>query len=264
MSATAIIIDKETGANISEIVPGIWRIENPKPAGGPFPKGFSFISFLLVDEHSLLWQTGYKHLYPHVKAAVDRILADRGGMTALKYVSFSHVEADECGSLDFVLKDAPDATVLHGGTGVLVSLQDLTCGRCKSMTDRETLSLGKKFTISWQDAAHVPHGWETGYIFEESTKTLLGGDLFSQGGNQFPITNDLDVFMGGVLKNFGEWSFHPQTQNILGKLADLNPSVITSMHGTSFRGDGKAAIGRLSALVAEMQKFAEDKVKGNQ
>jgi hypothetical protein len=63
----------------------------------------SFI-FQLVDEHPLLWQTGYKHLYPHVKAAVDRILSDRGGMKALKYVSFSHVEADECGSLDFVLK----------------------------------------------------------------------------------------------------------------------------------------------------------------
>jgi hypothetical protein len=70
--------------------------------------------------------------------------------------------------------------------------------------------------------------------------------------------------MDGVLKNFGEWSFHPQTQMILGKFADLNPHVITSMHGTSFRGDGKAAFKRLSALVAEMQKTAEDKVKGTQ
>jgi hypothetical protein len=54
------------------------------------------------------------------------------------------------------------------------------------MTDKETLSLGKKFKISWQDAAHVPHGWETGYIFEENTKTLLGGKSFI-GGMVLPL-----------------------------------------------------------------------------
>jgi hypothetical protein len=35
----------------------------------------------------------------------------------------------------------------------------------------------------------VPHGWDAGVMFEETTGTLLCGDLFTQVGNGPPITD---------------------------------------------------------------------------
>ncbi len=169
-----LVTNDETGTNICEVGDGLYRINTPVPLPG---QEFSFNQYLLLADEPLLFHTGMRSLFPHVRDAVAAVMP----VEKLRHLSFSHVEADECGSLNLWLEAAPHATPLCGSIAAMVSVGDLADRAPRALADGELLSLGNRL-VRWLDAPHVPHGWDCGYLYEEVTGTLFCGDLFTQPG----------------------------------------------------------------------------------
>jgi flavorubredoxin len=169
--------------------------------------------------------------------SVARILP----VNRLRWVTFGHVEADECGSMNNWLAAAPDAQVAHGVTGCLVSLNDMADRPPRPLADGEVLDLGGK-SVRHLDTPHVPHGWDAGVLYEETTGTLLCGDLFTHLGNGPALTSD-DIVEPAMDAEtiFRSTSLAPDTASVMRRLGDLAPNVLALMHGSSFNGDGSRA-----------------------
>ncbi len=181
-----MITNEQSGTNINEISEGIFRISTPFSIPGA--SGFSFNQYLVLDDEPLLFHTGLRKLFPLVREAVERVMP----VETLRYVSFSHVEADECGSLNEWLAVAPLAKPVCGSIAAMVSIGDLADRPPMPLQDGEVLKLGKH-SVRWFDAPHIPHAWETGYLMEEHTRTLLCGDLFTQPGATPPPLTESDI-----------------------------------------------------------------------
>ena len=235
----ATITNRESGTNVHEIASGIFRISTPIPPSA-MPGGFTFNQFLLVDDAPLLFHTGPRRMFPLVQQAVAHVLGDVG---KLRYVSFSHVEADECGSLNEWLALAPRAEPVCGKIAEMVSVTDLADRPPRALADGEELSLGRR-SVRWLDAPHLPHNWECGYLFESTTRTLLCGDLFTHGGADLPALTDSDVLgpSEAMRKHMGGVAIEASSRAILEKLARTEPTTLALMHGSSFRGDGRSLL----------------------
>jgi flavorubredoxin len=57
----------------------------------------------------------------------------------------------------------------------------------RPLKHNEVLDLGGK-RVRWLDTPHVPHNWDAGLIYEETTGTLFSSDLFTQTGPADPTT----------------------------------------------------------------------------
>jgi flavorubredoxin len=225
----------QSGTTVDEIEAGIYRISTPVPPTA-MPGGFTFNQFLVVDDEPLLFHTGMRRLFPAVREAVSRVI-DPG---RLRWVGFSHVEADECGALNDWLAVAPHAQ------GVCSQVAQLTSGDVadrpmRALADGEELVLGARKRLRWLDAPHLPHNWECGYMFEASTRTLLCGDLFTHGGDKLPALTESDVLGPAEAMRLGmpaSVAIEAGARKILNKLASTEPRTLALMHGSSFRGDG--------------------------
>jgi flavorubredoxin len=233
------VTNAQSGTNVHEIADGVYRISTPVPPSD-MPGGFTFNQFLLVDEAPLLFHTGLRRMFPLVREAVAHVLGDVG---RLRYVGFSHVEADECGSLNEWLAVAPRAQPVCSNIAAFVSVNDLADRAPLALADGAELSLGHK-RVRWLDAPNLPHNWECGYMFESSTRTLLCGDLFTHGGAELPPLTEREVLgpaealratMGGV-------ALERDTRVLLEKLAMTEPTTLALMHGSSYRGNGSALL----------------------
>ena len=176
-----------SSTRVDEIADGIFRISTPVPAD-IVPGGFTFNQYLIRDAEPLLFHTGPRMLFGAVSEAIGRIVP----VATLRYISFSHVEADECGSLNQFLAAAPQAVPLCGRIAAMVSIGDLADRPPRALADQERLALGQH-AVQWIDAPHLPHGWECGYLAETTTRTLLCGDLFTQFGEVHPAITDDDI-----------------------------------------------------------------------
>ncbi len=239
-----MITNKDTGTNINEVAAGIFRINTPlKEVLG----GFSFNQYLVVDDEPLLFHTGPRRLFPFVREAVQSAIP----LAKLKYVAFSHFEADECGALNEWLEVAPHAVPVCSTVGAMVSVNDVADRGAKPMADGERLVLGKK-TMRWLDAPHLPHGWDCGYMFEETTKTLFCGDLFTQGGAESPALTEADIL--GPSEAFRKpLDYYAHTSNAheqFERLAATAPRTLACMHGSAWAGDGAALLRALASAVA--------------
>jgi flavorubredoxin len=236
---------------ISQIAPGIFRVSTLVPE--VMPGGFSFNQFVLDADEPLVFHTGMRGLFPGVSEAVDREV----GLDRIRWISFGHVEADECGAMNAWLAACPKAQVVHGEVACLVSLNDLADRPPRALKHGEVLELGKGRRIRLITTPHVPHAWESIVLFEESTKTLFCGDLFSHGGDGPPITEEDIVGRALALeRDFpGATALTPATGATLRALAALEPRTLCVMHGSSFRGDGGAA---LRALASGYERMFED------
>src|SRR5262245_58055060 len=109
------ITNTQSGTRVDEIADGIYRIHTPLT----FPNGFSFNfnQYLIVDDQPLLFHTGLARLFPVVCEAVKSVMP----IERLAYVSFSHGESDENGSLNEFLTAAPRAVPLCGAIGAMTS-----------------------------------------------------------------------------------------------------------------------------------------------
>jgi flavorubredoxin len=170
-----MITNRASGTTLHEIASGIYRINTPiQIPGGP---GFNFNQYLIADDAPLLFHTGPRRMFPLVAEAITKILPP----ATLRYIAFSHYEADECGSLNDFLAAAPNAEAVCSRVAAMVSVNDVASRPARALADGEVLELGRH-RLRWLDTPHVPHGWECGFMMELETKTLLCGDLFTQGG----------------------------------------------------------------------------------
>lgn len=226
--------------NIDEIAPDIFRLSTLVPEVGP--TGFAFNQFLIRDEQPFLFHTGMRQLYPLVSAAVSRII----NISDLRWISFGHVEADECGAMNLFLADAPKAEVIHGATAVMVSLNDLADRPPVIATDAP-LEIGAH-RLRFIPTPHVPHGWESGLWYDETTRTLFTGDLLTQAGDTPAIVDD-DIVAAALVTEeiFHSTSYSPNLVPTIEQLATLEPTTLAVMHGASFRGDGATQLRALAA-----------------
>jgi hypothetical protein len=91
-------------ARIDEIADGIYRLSTFFPDVVP-PAGFTFNQFLVSADEPLLFHCGLRAMFPSSLAAVGRLLP----VERLRWVTFGHFEADECGSMNDWLAVAPQA-----------------------------------------------------------------------------------------------------------------------------------------------------------
>ena len=167
---------------IDEIADDIYRISTWIPEVSP--EGFTFNQFLVRGEDPLLFHTGGRALFPLVSEAVSTLIP----VESLRWISFGHVESDECGSMNMWLSTAAESEVVFGALGCDISLNDM-CDRPPVVLEADVLDLGGK-RVRQISTPHVPHGWEAQVLFEETTGTLLCGDLFSQVGAGPALTTD--------------------------------------------------------------------------
>ena len=162
-----MITNSQSGTNIEEVASGIYRINTPIPIPGAGT--FNFNQYLVVDESPLLFHTGQHSLFPLVQQAIESVMP----VSRLRYIAFSHFEADECGALNDFLAGAPAAEPVCSGIAAMTSITDYAAREPHVLADNEELSLGAK-TVRWLDTPHLPHGWESGLVFETTTKTQIG------------------------------------------------------------------------------------------
>lgn len=229
---------------IDEIAPDTFRLSTFASDVGP--TGFSFNQFLVRDEQPLLFHTGHRHLFPEVSAAIATLIP----LEELRWITFGHVEADECGAMNQFLAAAPQSQVAHGVLGVAVSLEDMADRPPVPLAGDQVLDLGTH-RMRHIDTPHVPHGWEAGVLYDETTHVLFCGDLFTQLGDG-PALADHDLLDAAAEAEdvFGATCLTPSTAPTIRSLAELEPATLATMHGSSFSGDGAAALTALADLYA--------------
>jgi flavorubredoxin len=227
---------------INEIASGIYRLSTFVPDIAP-PAGFTFNQFLVLGDAPLLFHTGPRQMFPLVRSAVSRLMSPE----RLRWITFGHYEADECGAMNAWLALAPQAEVAHGQTGCLVSLNDTADRAPRILQDGEAIDLGGGKRVRYLDTPHVPHGWEAGVLYEESTGTLLCGDLFTQLGDR-PALVESDIVGPAIAAEdmFKYSALNPAMGTTIRRLAKLAPRMLALMHGPSFTGDGAAALRALA------------------
>ncbi|HEX6994932.1 MAG TPA: MBL fold metallo-hydrolase [Gammaproteobacteria bacterium] len=240
-----MITNTQSGTNVHEIADGIYRINTPVSVPGAGK--FNFNQYLIRDDRPLLFHTGPRRMFPLVREAIESVLP----VQDLELVTVSHFEADECGALNELLGVAPRAVPVASRVGAMVSLADFADRAPRALADGETLSLGRH-TVRWLDTPHVPHGWDCGLMFDETTRTFLCGDLFTQGGpGDVPLTeSDILGPSEAFRKPMDYFAHAPNTQAVLERLARLEPTTLACMHGSAWRGDGAALLRALAARLA--------------
>jgi flavorubredoxin len=241
-------MDTGLQTKVDEIASGIFRISTWVP--GITEHGFTFNQFLLTGDEPFLFHCGMRQLFPLVSAAIAKVIP----VEQLRWISFAHIEADECGAMNMLLAAAPQAQVIHGPLACMLSLTDM-CDRPPVVTGTEpgdTHDIGGH-RLRYIATPHVPHNWESGLWFDETTSTLLAGDLFTHTG-QCPALTESDCIAPALE---AEELFHATglTTNLaptLEQLAQLTPTTLALMHGASFTGDGAAQLRGLADGYAAM------------
>jgi flavorubredoxin len=243
-----MITNPQSGTNVHEIAAGIYRINTPVQMPDGFR--FNFNQYLIDDEAPLLFHTGPRRMFPLVREAVSRLIT----VERLRYVGFSHFEADECGALNEWLEVAPLAEPVSSRIGAMVSVNDVADRPARALADGEVLTLGRH-AARWFDTPHVPHGWDSGLMMETSTRTFLCGDLFTQGGaGETPLTESDILEPSEEFRAQMDYYAHaPDAAKILERIARERPTTLAVMHGSAFRGDGAALLRALAERLAERQ-----------
>jgi flavorubredoxin len=210
-----------------EIADRIYRLSTCVPDAAP--GGFTFNQFLVDADEPLLFHTGPRRMFPLVSQAIARIVP----LERLRWITFGHVESDECGAMNEFLCVAPRAEVAHGAIGCMVSLDDLCDRAPRKLADGEVIDLGSK-RVRHIDTPHVPHNWEARVLFEETTRTLFCGDLFTHAGDG-PALTAADIVEPALAAEtlFCYSALSPLTARTIRHLATLEPRTLAIMHGSS-------------------------------
>lgn len=234
---------------VDEIAPDIFRISTYTPEFD-----LQFNQFLVRDEEPLLFETGMKQIFPLVREAVSKVIDP----SSLRYVMFSHFEPDECGSLNEWLTLAPRLEGLCSVVGAMVFVNDSAVRPVRGLGHDEAFPTGK-YKFRFKSTPHLPHGWDAGFLFEETTQTLFCSDLFGHAGDVSPVTHSDVVgrfrdttaaFEKGPLAHYMPYTSHTETQ--IRELASLKPRVCATMHGSTFLGDGEKALLDMGIAMKEL------------
>jgi flavorubredoxin len=234
---------------VDEIAPDIFRLSLFVPE-----MNIQFNQFLVRDEEPLLFHTGMRQIFSEVREAVAQVIDP----ATLRWIGFSHFEADECGALNLWLDTAPQASPLCGFVGANVSVNDFADRPARAMNNDEVLLTGK-YRFRFLATPHVPHCWEASLLFEETARTLFSSDLFFHWGDAEPKTTSdvVDRFKQGLIADqqgpfANAYPYTPLTEGTLQRLAALKPKTIALMHGSSFEGDGEQALKDLAIVMKEV------------
>jgi flavorubredoxin len=234
---------------VDEIGPDIFRISMYVP-----DFNLQFNQFLIKDDESLLFETGMKGIFPQVREAVARVIDP----ASLRYISFSHFEPDECGSLNEWLTIAPRSEAVCSVVGAMVFVNDGAIRPARGLNNDETIKTGRH-TFRFKATPHLPHGWDAGMLFDETTRTLLCSDLLGHAGDTSPVTESdivgrfrdtTGAFQGGPLANYMPYTPHTEAQ--VRELASLKPLVCAPMHGSAFIGNGEQALLDMASVMKEL------------
>ncbi|HYG98185.1 MAG TPA: hypothetical protein VD837_03575 [Terriglobales bacterium] len=236
-------------ARISEIAPEIFQITEFVPE-----LNLQFSHFLVRDEAPLLFHAGYKRMFPLIHDAVAKLIDP----AKLRWISFSHFESDECGALNEWLSVAPQAETACSVVGAYVNLQDFAVRPPRPMLPDDVIETGR-FRFRFVTTKHVPHGWDSGVLFEETQRTLFCSDLFHHNGDVEPITGESVVersraalidIQASPLASYVP--YNAETDRVLHSLAELRPWTLAVMHGSCYAGDGAQALRELAAVMREV------------
>ena len=234
---------------IDEIAPDIFRISTYVP-----DFNLQFNQFLIKDDEPLLFETGMKQMFPLVREAVSKVIDP----ASLRYISFSHYEPDECGSLNEWLGLAPRSEALCSVVGAMVFVNDAALRPARGLNHDEIIQTGK-YKLLFKSTPHLPHGWDAGVFFEEKTQTLLCSDLLGHSGDAPPTTTSdivgafrdtTKAFQGGPLANYMPYT--PRTEAQVRELASLKPRACATMHGATFIGNGEQALLDMGVAMKEL------------
>ncbi len=234
---------------IDEIADGIYRLSTLVPEISP-PAGFTFNQFLIKSDQPLLFHLGHRRMFPQIAAAAAKVVP----LERLRWLAYSHVEADECGALNEWLAAAPQSLAAHGSVGCAIWLNDAASRPPHKVDDDEILDLGGK-RVRFLATPHLPHGWDAQLLFEETTATLLCSDVFGHAGDG-PALVETDI-IGPALdseRKSRSMSLTAATTPTLRRLAGLMPKKLALMHGSSYAGDATAAIEALAAHMDERMR----------
>lgn len=234
---------------IDEIADRIYRLSTFVPGVGG-PAGFTFNQFLIDADEPLLFHCGQRSLFPAISKAVATVMP----LERLRWISYSHAESDECGSLNDWLAAAPRATAAQGRIGCSIWLNDTAIRPPRVLANGEVMDLGGK-TVRFVETPHVPHNWDAALMYEESTGTLFCSDLLTQTGDA-PALTEGDV-LAPALKAEAVVPFMsvtPGTAPTIRSLAALAPKRLALMHGPSFAGDG-------AAVLQELARYYDEKLR---
>lgn len=231
---------------INEIADGIYRLSTYVPEIAP-PAGFTFNQFVIDADEPLLFHCGPHSMFPLISEGFGRIMP----IERLRWITFGHIESDESGAMNDWLAAAPDAIVAFNTLGCELSVTDMAIRPPRAMADGEVLDLGSR-RVRFICTPHVPHNWESQVLFEEVTNTLLCGDLLTHVDGRVATTN-ADIVEAALKTEdmFGSMSMGPLTVPTIRRLADLQPSVLALMHGSSLVGGDPA--GQLRRLGDALQ-----------
>ncbi len=223
--------------NVHEIADGVYRLSTLIPDAAP--GGFTFNQYLIAGDEPMIFHTGARQLFPLVSDAVGRVL----GVERLRWLSFGHLESDECGSMNQWLAAAPASEVAFNPLGCAISLNDMSDRPPRAVSDEDALDIGGH-RLRMLPTPHVPHGWEAQVMFDETTGTLFCGDLFTQTGDSPALVHDADIVQPALDAEalFGATAVTAATAPTIRRLAELAPRTLALMHGPAFVGDGRAAL----------------------
>lgn len=226
---------------VSEIADGIFRLSTFVPEIGP--TGFTFNQFVVLGDEPLMFHTGLRKMFELNRDALAKILPPE----RLRWIGFGHFEADECGAMNEWLAVAPNAQAAHGHTACIVSLNDFSDRAPRLLANGEVIDIGQGKRLRFIDTPHTPHGWDAGVMYEESTGTLLCGDLFTQFGDDHVMTGGDIVGPAVFAEDTLQYSaLNPLMGSTIRSLAALNPKTLALMHGPTFAGDGAASLRALA------------------
>jgi flavorubredoxin len=225
---------------IDEVAPDLFRISLYAEQFG-----LQFNHFLVRDDEPLLFHTGLRGMFPAVREALTTLIDP----AALRWISWSHFEVDECGALNEWLAVAPNATPVCGELGAMINIGDFSNRPPRGLKPDEILETGRH-RFRFVPTPHLPHGWDAGVLFDETDRVLLCSDLLHQLGDVEPVTtSDITDRYRHALETYQQspvlMDYVPYTENTkrqLAKLAALQPRTLAAMHGSTFVGDGAAAL----------------------
>jgi flavorubredoxin len=240
-------------STVTEIATDLFRISTVHPGFG-----IQFNQFVLRDDEPFLMHTGLKRMFPATLEAVSTVLDP----AALRWIGFSHFEPDECGALNDWLAVAPRAQAVCSLVGKTVMLDDVADRPARPLADGEVLPTGRH-RLRFLSTPHVPHCWDAGLLYEETTGTLFTSDLFTHAGDPAPVTGG-DIAGPAMVAEgrFGFTAVSPATSATIRRLAGLEPRTLAVMHGSSYSGAGAPVLESLAGFYDDLLRKGAATARG--
>jgi flavorubredoxin len=236
------VTNSQSGTRVDEVADGIYRISTPlREVLG----GFSFNQYLVRDDEPLLFHSGPRQLAPLTMEAIASVLP----VESLRWLAFAHFEDDECGAVNELLARAPQAAPLCGRIGAMIN-GGFFARRPRAVADGEAVAIGRH-RLRWLDTPHLPHGWDCGYLFDETARSLFCGDLFTQAGaDNEPLTRaDILAPSEAMRAGLDYFSHTRDVRTLMERLAATAPTTLLCMHGSAWQGDGAALLRALGGAL---------------